>query len=287
MKRRSAAAGGFYPGDEHALESMVQSLFESAGHPSLAAVPSKGIVCGICPHAGYPYSGKTAAHFYGELASAMPDRVILLGPNHTGMGRAPLSIMTEGFWHTPLGDVPVDGDLAERLLSQSETISADETAHAMEHSIEVQLPFLQYLRKDISIVPIALNVQDLDSAIEVSQAIKNSCEDNVAVIASSDLVHFGKRYGYAPVSGTAEEMAEWVERNDRQVLTMIVEKDVDGLYDFIASLNYTMCGYGPSAAAMLVAAQFGLEGTVLNYTNSYKITGDADLIVGYGSVIFR
>ena len=89
------------------------------------------------------------------------------------------------------------------------------------------------------------------------------------------------------MSGTEAEMSEWVERNDRQVLTMIVEKDIDGLYDFIANLNYTMCGYGPSAAALLVAAQFGLEGTVLDYTNSYMVTGDADLIVGYGSVIFR
>ncbi len=287
MNRRSAAAGGFYPDDKEALTKMVHALFESAGYPRPSAVPSRDIVCGVCPHAGYPYSGGTAAHFYGELSKGMPDRIILLGPNHTGMGRAPLSIMTEGSWHTPLGDVPIDEGLAAEILSQSETIGNDESAHAMEHSIEVQLPFLQTLRDDISIVPIALNVQDLDSAIEVAQAIRNSCTDDVAVIASSDLVHFGKRYGYAPVSGTIPEMTEWVERNDRQVLTMIVEKDIDGLYDFIANLNYTMCGYGPSAAVMLVAAQFGLEGTVLDYTNSFKVTGDADLIVGYGSVIFR
>jgi AmmeMemoRadiSam system protein B len=241
MIRRSAAAGGFYPGDAQELRTMLAELFEAAGFPSPRTAHSDGIVCGVCPHAGYPYSGITAAHFYGELAKGMPSRVILLGPNHTGMGRAPLSIVTAGKWHTPLGDVPIDEGLANEILSQSETIGADESAHAMEHSIEVQIPFLQALRDDISIVPIALNVQDLDSAIEISQAIRNSCDENVAVIASSDLVHFGKRYGYAPVTGSVTEMADWVERNDRQVLTMIVEKDIDGLYDFIAGLNYTMC----------------------------------------------
>ncbi|MCC7568192.1 MAG: AmmeMemoRadiSam system protein B [Candidatus Methanofastidiosa archaeon] len=286
MNRRSAAAGTFYPGSDASLAAMVDGLFAEAGY-GRPAKPGSGMVCGVCPHAGYPYSGPMAVRFYGELATAMPSRVILLGPNHTGRGRAPLSIMTEGSWHTPLGDVPIDSALATAILGNAETMADDPAAHAMEHSLEVQLPFLQRLGRAFSIVPIALNIQDLDSAIEVSRAIRTSCSDDVAVIASSDLVHFGQRYGYAPVSGTTGEIIEWVERNDRQVLTMIVEKDVDGLYDFIATLNYTMCGYGPCAAVMLLAAHFGLEGTVLGYTNSYQRTGDPDLIVGYGSVLFR
>lgn len=286
MIRKSVAAGGFYPYDPTLLKRELTSFFEINGSQDVSVNRSDDIVCGVCPHAGYTYSGKTASMFYKELADAMPNRFILVGPNHYGLGPK-VAVMDEGSWETPLGQMPVDTELASAILDESDYLSPDEHAHRQEHSIEVQLPFLQYLRDDISFVPISMNTQDLDSAIEVAQAIKNSVEGNVGVIASSDLVHYGASFGYKPVRGSDSEILEWIERNDRQVLTMIVEKDVDGLYDFISGLNYTMCGYGPSAVTMILASNFGLDGTVLDYTNSYSHSKNTDLVVGYGSVIFR
>ncbi|MBN1786318.1 MAG: AmmeMemoRadiSam system protein B [Candidatus Methanofastidiosa archaeon] len=286
MIRESVAAGGFYPAAASDIANLIEKYqYEASGAPK-SVKKSKGVVCGLSPHAGYIYSGRTAAHFYSSLAKDMPDRFIVIGPNHTGRGR-PISLMAEGKWRTPLGEVPIDTDIATSLLEQSDLISDDYRAHQMEHSIEVQLPFLQYLRNDITFVPICLGLQDLDSAIEVSQAIRNSVDDNIGVIASSDLVHFGLQYGYRPFIGNEKQTLEWIERNDRQVLTLVEERDVDGLYDFIANLNYTMCGYGAAAISMLVATQFGLKGSILNYSTSYSTSRDTNIIVGYGSVIFR
>ncbi|MHC1598512.1 MAG: AmmeMemoRadiSam system protein B [Candidatus Methanofastidiosia archaeon] len=282
MIRKSVSAGKMYPYDKAQLKDTISSLFGE--EPCVKA--SKDVVCGVCPHAGYIYSGRTAAHFYSSLAQGMPSRFIVVGPNHYGIGSA-IALMNDGSWETPLGEIPIDTALADKILDSSELISNDPYAHSEESSLEVQLPFLQSLRDDITFVPISLNLQDLDSAIEVAQAIKNSAKDNVGIIASSDLVHFGNSYGYVPFVGKESETLEWIERNDRQVLTMIVEKDVDGLYDFIASLNYTMCGYGPVAAAMIVASNFRLEGSMLNYATSYDVSKDSELVVGYGSVIFR
>jgi len=286
MIRESVAAGGFYPATATEIKELIGKYMAKTSDGPIKIKKEKSIACGLSPHAGYLYSGKTAARFYSSLAEGMPSRYIVIGPNHTGWGD-PISIMDEGEWETPLGKVPIDSELASSLLEHSDLISNDHKAHKMEHSVEVQLPFLQYLRDDITFVPMCLRLQDLESVIEVSQAIRESVDDNVCVIASSDLVHFGSRYGYRPFIGNERETIEWIERNDRQVLAMVEARDVDGMYDFISNLNYTMCGYGAAGIAMLVATQFGLAGKILDYTTSYEASGDFNLVVGYGSVIFR
>jgi len=286
MIRESVAAGGFYPATASEIENMLDKLLSDIVDLPIAVKRGNGVACGLSPHAGYYYSGKTAAHLYARLAEDMPDRFIVIGPNHTGWGD-PVALMARGEWKTPMGSIPIDEDLAISIMEGSDLISDDARAHQMEHSVEVQLPFIQYLRKDISFVPITLRLQDLDTAIEVSQAIKGAVDDNVCVIASSDLVHFGSAYGYMPFSGNESETIDWIERNDRQVLNMVEQKDVDGLYDFVSNLNYTMCGYGAAAVSMLIASQFGLGGEILDYTTSYAKSGDPNVVVGYGSVIYR
>jgi len=285
MIRESVAAGGFYPASTSEIQSMLHSYMSDILDGPIVVNKGKGVSCGLSPHAGYYYSGRTAAHFYANLAKDMPDRFIVIGPNHMGLGD-PISIMKEGEWRTPMGKLPIDGELASALMESSDLISDDPRAHSREHSIEVQLPFLQYLRDDVSFVPMCLGLQDLDTVIEVSQAIKNAVDEDVCVIASSDLVHFGAAYGYMPFRGSERETIDWIERNDRQILNMVEQKDVDGLYDFIANLNYTMCGYGGTAIAMLIANQFGLTGKILDYSTSYDRSGDPNVVVGYGSVIF-
>jgi len=286
MIRESVAAGGFYPATSSEIRGMLNGYLSDMGIAPGSVKRGRGIACGLSPHAGYYYSGRTAASFYAALAEDMPDRFIIIGPNHTGLGD-PISLMREGEWRTPMGSLPIDEDLASALLESSDLISDDISAHQMEHSIEVQLPFIQYFSDDVSFVPICLGLQDLDSVIEVSQAIKASVDDNVCVIASSDLVHFGAAYGYRPFSGSEGETIDWIERNDRQVLNMVEQKDVDGLYDFIANLNYTMCGYGAAAISTLMADQFDLKGRILDYTTSYEKSRDPNVVVGYGSIIFR
>ncbi|MHC1604873.1 MAG: AmmeMemoRadiSam system protein B [Candidatus Methanofastidiosia archaeon] len=286
MIRRSVAAGSFYPYDTKTLAATIENFFVKNFGQKTVIKKDKTVVCGLCPHAGYLYSGSTASHFYHELANNMPNRFIIIGPNHTGRG-SPIALMDKGEWQTPLGTATIDNKLASKIISNSEIIDIDHRAHEYEHSIEIQLPFLQYLRKDITFVPLSLGMQDLDSVIDVAQAINKTIKEDVGVIASSDLVHFGRNYRYAPFVGDEKETLEWIEKHDRQVLSFVVEKDVEGLYDFLSNLDYTMCGYGPASVAMLVSSNFDLEGKVLNYSTSYDVSHDSGTVVGYGAVIFR
>ena len=285
--RQSTSAGTFYPGEKDKLLELLGAAYAGAGAKDPEVVRSKDVSCGISPHAGIVFSGGPAARLYSEISKAMPSRFIVIGPNHQGVG-GPVSVMEEGEWATPLGTVQVDSGLASSLIDNSDLIVDDPVAHRYEtNSVEVQLPFIQYLTDDFTFVPMLLNPQDLDSAIDVTQAILASAGDDVCVIASTDLVHFGAGYGYTPVRGGEKEVLEWIEKHDRQVLTMLVEQDVEGLYDFLSSFNYTMCGYGAAVIASLFASHNKLSGTVLDYTNSYALSKDTYRIVGYGSLIYR
>jgi MEMO1 family protein len=273
--RRPAVSGVFYAGTAGALRAQIDWCYtHELGPGTLPHVNDEGpedIVAIVVPHAGYQYSGPIAAHAYGELArDGVVDTAIILGPNHTGYGR-PVSMSTEAVWRTPLGDAEVDGAVADRLLG--EVIRADETAHRDEHSIEVQLPWLQHLYGDIRVVPIAMMAQDIETARAVGRAI--ALLDNAPlVIASSDFSH------YEPQSIATEK--------DSSVIEAIVALDEEELYARCHRLNCTMCGYGPVAAAIVAAKEMGATtATLQKYATSGETGGDFSRVVGYGSLVMR
>jgi AmmeMemoRadiSam system protein B len=221
------------------------------------------------------FSGPVAAHSYYRLAvDGKPDVVFLFGPNHTGLGSG-LAVMNEGFWRTPLGDVEIDTELANQLARDAKIIDVDDSAHRFEHSIEVQLPFLQYLYgSDFKIVPTCFLMQDLSSAREVGDAVaKVAAQHNAVIIASSDMTHY--------------EAQQIAERKDRKVLEAVEALDESRLYSTIEANHVTACGYGPIAALMTAAKALGVkEAKLLCYETSGDVTGDRSSVVGYAAVCF-
>jgi MEMO1 family protein len=278
--RRPTVASQFYEGDAEALKAQIRSCFLSKlGPQKLPQVnfhnPPRNIVGLICPHAGYVYSGPVAAHSFYELAlDGKPDSVILLGPNHTGYGSG-LSVMREGIWRTPLGDVEVDSKLADAILHETRLLDVDEVAHRYEHSIEVQLPFLQFLYgNEFKIVPICFLMQDYDSAIEVGRALLEALDaTNSVVIASSDMTH------YQPANLAADK--------DRAALKAVVDLDEKRFYQTIETQNITACGYAPITSLITYAKGLNAKVALLSYHNSGDVTGDYSSVVGYASVSFR
>jgi AmmeMemoRadiSam system protein B len=279
--RRPNVASQFYEGNAEALKAQITSCFlHSLGPGRLPKVnfhshPRK-ILGLICPHAGYVYSGLVAAHSFYELAiDGKPDTVVLLGPNHTGYGSA-LSLMREGIWRTPLGDVEVDSDLAKAILHETNLVDIDELAHRYEHSIEVQLPFLQFLYGNtFKIVPICFLMQDFDSAVEVGRALEEALDaTNSVVIASSDMTH------YEPAKAAATK--------DHAALKAVTDMDAKLFYETVEAQNITACGYAPITSLITYAYGAGAkEAKLLSYHNSGDITGDHSSVVGYAAVSFR
>jgi len=224
--RRPTQAGAFYSGSQRSLKAQIEDCFknELGPHklPKVADRKLQNIIALVCPHAGYMYSGPVAAHGYHRLAEdGKPDVVVLFGPNHTGAGSA-LAIMKEGFWQTPLGEVEIDSSTASSILSVSNLIDVDDYAHAFEHSIEVQLPFLQFLYgSTFKFVPICFQLQDLTSIVEVGRALaKILAEKNAVVIASSDMTHYEPH-----VNASAKDLAalKAVENMDEKRFYSIIQ----------------------------------------------------------------
>jgi AmmeMemoRadiSam system protein B len=229
----------------------------------------------ICPHAGYIYSGPIAAHSFYELAiDGKPDTVVLLGPNHTGYGSG-LSLMREGVWQTPLGEIQVDSATADAILHETSIVDVDPLAHQFEHSLEVQLPFLQFLYgNDFKIVPICFLMQDYDSAVEVGRALVEVLDaTNSVVIASSDMTHY--------------EPAEVAKTKDQAALQAVLDLDAKGFYQTVEAQNITACGYAPITALVTYAVGVNAKAQLLSYHNSGDITGDHSSVVGYAAVSFR
>jgi AmmeMemoRadiSam system protein B len=229
----------------------------------------------ISPHAGYVYSGPVAANGYSMLAAdGMPDVFVILGPNHTGYGSG-VSIATEGGWETPLGVADIDGAFARRIQKAASIIDIDEEAHAFEHSIEVQLPFIQFLFKDAAkFVPICMMMQDLRTSREIAKAIvEQSGGRDVVIVASSDFTHY--------------EPHDAAVRKDEMAIEAITRLDDSALNELGESSKVTMCGYGPIttliAAAKLIG---GVRAELLTHKTSGDITGDKSAVVGYSSLVF-
>jgi AmmeMemoRadiSam system protein B len=273
--RRPAVSGMFYAGTARELEEQIEWCYKhEVGPGTIPRVNSKGlreIVAIVVPHAGYYYSGPVAAHAYKELADdGIFDTAVILGPNHTGYGY-PVSLWVGDGWSTPLGEVEIDNKLAQKLLGT--VVKADETAHIHEHSIEVQLPWLQYLYKKVKIVPITMLAQDLETARSVGKAISQA-GDNSIIIASTDFTHY-------------ESHSVAVEK-DSLVIESIVALDEEELYKRCERLGCTMCGYGPVASAIVAAKEMrGKKASLLKYATSGDTSGDFSRVVGYGSIVIR
>ncbi len=272
--RKSRFAGSFYPSDKAAILEFVDTALREA---KVESKPNEHIAY-VAPHAGYAYSGKCAAYTYRalELNMRMPemDTVIIIGPNHTGMGKA-IAVSLDD-WETPVGTSINDSELSGRITESSNDITIDETAHAEEHSIEVQLPFLQRLFPDKKIVPVCMGDQSLEACELLSDAIVKSVESlkrKAIIIASSDLDHY--------------ESAKVAERKDSALLEAAKTLDHERFRSLVYELEDSACGLGPITVAMIFAAHMGAKnGRVLRYTNSGESTGDYSSVVGYSSIAF-
>jgi AmmeMemoRadiSam system protein B len=278
--RRPTQAGAFYEGDAEALKSQIENCFLKEFGPKKRPKVNKNgprkIVGLVCPHAGYMFSGSVAANAYFELASdGKPDTVVILGPNHTGYGSG-LAVAAEGLWRTPLGDVEVDGETANEIVQKARIVDVDELAHRFEHSVEVQLPFLQYLYgSEFKFVPMCFQMQDLASAVEVGKALAEVLAGkNAVIIASSDMTH------YEPQRNAVAK--------DMMALKAVEAMDEKRFYSIIEKQNVTACGYGPIAALIVAAKGLGVkEANLLCYKTSGDVTGDYSSVVGYASVCFK
>ena len=288
-KRKPAVAGQFYDAGQTNLQQTIKECFlDERGPKSLPKINkgTKNIKGLIVPHAGYIYSGAIAAHAYHHLSlNGFADTFIILGPNHTGVGSG-VALMTEGTWETPLGPVSINQQLANQLLK--EIIDNDENAHKYEHSIEVQLPFLQYCAKEskFDFVPISMTIQDFKTSKEIGEIITNAVkktDKKIVIVASSDFSHAGFNYMSMPPTGM--NVDEYAKKQDMLAIDKILGMEPEQLINTVHENNITMCGYGPVAAMLTAAKNLGAtKAELLKYGTSYEIH-PGDSCVGYGAII--
>jgi AmmeMemoRadiSam system protein B len=283
MTRQPIVAGQFYPIDKLLLRGAVESSFtESHGPGKKPAKRGKGKVYGaISPHAGYMFSGGGAAWVFKEIGEAeFPDTYIILGVNHSG----PETCSTDDDWETPMGVVKCDAELVEKL--EEKGIPIDISAHRHEHSIEVQLPFLQYVSKDnkekLKIVPIMIADDDFSLWSKAIAAAVKETGRKVVVICSSDFTHYGFNYGFTPFK---TKIKENMEKLDGDAIKLIEKCDAAGFLKYCDKTGATICGkYG---IAVLLDLMKGKKGKLLKYYTSADIVGDYSNAVGYGAIVFR
>ena len=247
MLRQPVVAGAFYPDNPERLANLIESCFlDDAGVgyiPKLESFEGSDYPINIMvPHAGYQYSGPIASHGYCEIVkNGFPEVFIIISPNHTGFG-SEISVFNEGEWITPFGNVAVDGEFADAIIESSDIASADFSAHIREHSIEVQLPFLQYFSTDFKIVPITMGTQNFVTSNDLSNAILEAADKlnkSYCVIASTDLSHYNNQ--------------EKANKVDGFVLEDISEMNEFKLFEEVVQYNITMCGYAPVMTAISVS----------------------------------
>lgn len=275
--RKPAVAGSFYPADPAELKKLIDgSYLHPLGPGSLppAKEERKGVVACVCPHAGYAYSGPVAAHSYLWLSGLRsPELVVVVAPNHYGVGSG-ISTFREGLWETPLGRVPVDSDAAAEIVRLTGLVDFDPEAHRREHSLEVQLPFLQRIYGTFKLLPISLSFQDMETAREIGAGLsKMLAGRDVVLIASSDLTHY--------------EPAAVAREKDMALLKTVEDLDIGRFYQVLEERQVTACGFGAVATVMEASRLLGFRrGELHKYANSGDTTGDNDAVVGYPSVTF-
>ncbi|MBS7288647.1 MAG: AmmeMemoRadiSam system protein B [Candidatus Freyarchaeota archaeon] len=286
---RMPAAIGFYPGNPEELRRTIESCFKDKHGPGrIPKVNDEGarLITGcIAPHAGYYYSGPVAAHLYSALAEdGRPECFVMMGPSHMGYPGA--SIVRRGVWALSFGKAVVDSELADAMMKHASILLDEPRAHAREHSLEVQLPFLQYLYSEVRFVPIAFGPTDYETCMEIGEGVAEAVEElgrDVVVLGSTDLTHYGPMYGYAP-AGTSpmEKVLKWIYDTDGKILEKVREMDPGGLYILVHEEGLTMCGVNAIASMMVAAKKLGAKrAEILKYATSYDIRGGQDAIVGY------
>ncbi|MBM15065.1 MAG: AmmeMemoRadiSam system protein B [Nitrospina sp.] len=265
-KRIPAVAGKFYSANRYELEKNIK------GHLINPLQKKHKAIGMVSPHAGLMYSGAVAGAIYSQVE--IPDTVILIGPNHTGRGES-VSIMTQGTWAMPMGDVSLDDELAQLICEETPIAIPDPLAHEREHSLETQIPFLQYLKKNLKIVPICLKKINYSHCKKLSLAIVRSlkrAKKTALIVASSDMTHF--------------ESHEVAQSKDKKALCKIENRDPHGLHEIVQQEKISMCGVNPVTVMLLCSEQLGAKkAEVVKYITSGEINGDKNKVVGYAGVI--
>ncbi len=276
MIRNPVVSGQFYESDPDELTRFIQNCFDHKYGPrkKLPNLNSEKIYGVICPHAGYMYSGPSAAHSYYAISSQNVDLAVIIGPNHWGVG-SNIATMRNGKWKTPLGLLEVDSDAASSLLRITENVDDDFFSHSKDHSIEVQIPMLQTVfSKKLQILPIILSSQDIDAANEIGAAIAEIAKTlKLIIIGSSDFTHY-------------EENA-FAHQQDKALIEPILKLDVEEFYNVLETKKVSACGYGAIASTMIACKKLGaVKGELLAYATSGDVVGNEESVVGYGSIKF-
>ena len=272
MIRPPAVAGRFYPDDPVRLRSAVDS-FLARENPGSDGRKVAALAC-VVPHAGYAYSGGVAGEVYRRIE--IPERVILVGPRHFPRG-APLAIVSSGGWQTPLGTAPIDSRLAEEIVRAFPTLREDALAHSTEHSIEVQLPFVQRLQPSAVFVPIVIGPASwevLEGLGHALAAVVAAGRERVLLIASSDMNHY--------------ESDAVTRGKDRKAIDQILALEPRRLFDTVRDENISMCGYAATVAVLVAARELGAKHAELaRYATSGEVNGDLQEVVGYAGIVIE
>lgn len=268
MLRLPAVAGRFYPADPKELGSLIRDYAQP--EPRLQAIPAKAC---LVPHAGYIYSGHVAGAVFARVA--LPKKIIVLGVRHYPRGE-PAAILSSGAWRTPLGDAPIDEEIAGALRRECPLLREDSVAHSTEHSLEVQVPFLQALASGFSFVPVALGTMQFESLVSIGEGIARvlgSSKDNVLLLTTSDLNHY--------------EDDATTRVKDHKAIDRLLALDARGLYDTCRNEEISMCGLGPAVAMLTALHALGAKkAELVKYATSADVSGDRSQVVGYAGMIF-
>ena len=267
MKRKPAVAGQFYPSSPSRLSEQVR------GYVNENAVKEKAIGI-VSPHAGLMYSGAAAGAVFSKIT--FPRTFVLIGPNHTGFGSA-VSIMLSGQWEMPTGELSINEKLARRIREKADIIEADTMAHSMEHSLEVQLPFILYYSSDVKIVPIVLMSDSLETCRLIGEAIADAItelKNSVTIVASSDMSHY---------------VTDSVARDkDKKAIDRVLALDPEGLYNTVKKEGISMCGFMPVTTMLFAALKLGAkQAELVKYMTSGEVSGDYNYVVGYAGMIVK
>lgn len=271
--REPAVAGRFYPAEPQQLERLLERLLtpDAVAAAKVGTAAARPALLAMAPHAGYVYSGRVAGMTYASVA--VPRQVLLLGPNHTGLGAA-RSLWSGGGWNCPLGQVPIARQLLESVRDHA-ALSDDALAHLHEHSLEVQLPFLMKQRDPVEIVPICLSRLSLGECLDLGEALARairSLDESVLIVCSTDMSHY--------ISAAA------AERLDRLALERVLQLDAEGLYRTVGEHQISMCGFVPTSVGLVAARALGAErARLIQYSNSGEASGDFARVVGYAGVV--
>ncbi len=275
--RQPAVAGLFYPGQPAQLVAAVRELLAALDEDGRGPPPPAPAIAAVAPHAGYVYSGRTAGAVFARIE--VPRRCVVLAPNHTGLGESKWggSAYAVGTLVTPMGEVPVDETTAAALLARCDVLEDDPAAHAREHAVEVQLPFLLARRPDVMVVPVVLGWSDWPHTRALGEALADvvrAAAEPVLLLASSDMNHY--------------ESAATAAEKDRLALAEVERLDGEALLDVTRRHHVTMCGRVPAAAVLHAARLLGAaRGEVVHYSHSGMVSGDLDAVVSYAGVVAR